>query len=120
MMSGFQSFGNCPISKHVHNQCAKLVLPSCEPKTKQREAMARITPHPEPQDVCALPHVRDDSLLVVPFPRIFENSQKKSKAGADQENVSKMAGVAEENPGFLQFCSNFGGVLVILGHIFFF
>ena len=65
MMSGFQSFGNCPISKHVHNQCAKLVLPSCEPKTKQREAMARITPHPEPQDVCALPHVRDDSLLVV-------------------------------------------------------
>ena len=77
MMSGFQSFGNCPISKHVHNQCAKLVLPSCEPKTKQREAMARITPHPEPQDVCALPHVRDDSLLVVALSQDFRKFAKK-------------------------------------------
>ena len=49
----------------------------------------------------------------------FRKFAKKSKAGADQEKLSKMAGVAKKNPGFLQFCSNFGGVLVILGHIFF-
>ena len=49
----------------------------------------------------------------------FRKFAKKSKAGADQEKFSKMAGVAEKNPGFLQFCSNFGGGLVILGHIFF-
>ena len=47
----------------------------------------------------------------LPFPRIFENSQKKSKAGADQENFSKMAGVAEKKAGiFCNFAVNLGGV----------
>ena len=31
----------------------------------------------------------------------FRKFAKKSKAGADQEKNSKMAGVAEKNPGFL-------------------
>jgi len=31
----------------------------------------------------------------------FRKFAKKSKAGADQEKISKMAGVAEKNPGFL-------------------
>ena len=38
----------------------------------------------------------------------FRKFARKSNAGADQEDFRKW-----------QFCSNFGGVLVILGHIFF-
>ena len=67
ILSGFQSFGHCPSAASIHNRCAKLVLPSCEPKSRQVESMARIQPHPDPLEVCELPHVRDESLLVVTF-----------------------------------------------------
>jgi len=67
ILFGFQSFGHCPSAASIHSRCAKLVLPSCEPKSRQVESMARIQPHPDQLEVCELPHVRDESLLVVTF-----------------------------------------------------
>ena len=64
ILFGFQSFGHCPSAASIHSRCAKLVLPSCEPKSRQVESMARIQPHPDQLEVCELPHVRDEQLLV--------------------------------------------------------
>ena len=40
-------------------------------------------------------------LPAVALSQDFRKFAKKSKAGADQEKISKMAGFAEKNPGFL-------------------
>ena len=42
-----------------------------------------------------------------PFPGFFENSKKKSKGGADQEEFSKMAGVAEKKSGIFVIWGDF-------------
>jgi len=55
----------------------------------------------------------------LPCPRIFENSQKNLRRARIKKKFRKWQAIKKENPGFLQFCSNFGGVLVIFGHIFF-
>jgi len=55
----------------------------------------------------------------LPFPRIFENSQKNLRRARIKKFFRKWQALPKKIRDFWQFCSNFGGVLVILGHIFF-
>ena len=55
----------------------------------------------------------------LPFPRIFENSQKNLRRARIKKIFRKWQALPKKIRDFWQFCSNFGGVLVILGHIFF-
>ena len=55
----------------------------------------------------------------LPFPRIFENSQKNLRRARIKKIFRKWQALPKKIRDFWQFCSNFGGGLVILGHIFF-
>jgi len=55
----------------------------------------------------------------LPFPRIFENSQKNLRRARIKKKFRKWQALPKKIRDFWQSCSNFGGVLVILGHIFF-